>query len=263
MRATYTANRPTPLMERDFYNGLLLAWAALAVPTFVSLFFISAPYGRHFRRGWGPTLPTRWAWFWMEIVAVLGLPLFFLLGNRRDPVSWLWLVLWEIHYLHRTFVYPFRRRPGAGRNSLAIVLMAMLFNIVNAYLNGRWLFTFGPIRDLAWLTRPPVLVGLALFAFGLALNLDSDNRLLAARRESSGYTVVQGGAFRWVSSPNYLGEILEWVGFALATASPAATVFALWTVANLAPRAWANHRWNQEHLPGYPAERRALIPGLW
>lgn len=92
---------------------MLLGWTALAVPTFVALFFTTAPYGRHVRSGWGPTLSSRSAWFWMEIVAVLGMPLCFVLGNRHDPVSWLWLLLWEAHYLHRTFVFPFRRRPGA------------------------------------------------------------------------------------------------------------------------------------------------------
>ena len=77
------------------------------------------------------------------------------------------------------------------------------------------------------------------------------------------YKVPQGGFYRWVSSPNYFGEIVQWIGWAIATWSLAGLSFAVWTVANLAPRARANHRWYQENLPGYPPERKALIPGVW
>ncbi len=69
-----------------------------------------------------------------------------------------------------------------------------------------------------------------------------------------------GGAFRWVSCPNYLGEIVEWIGWALATWSLAGTAFALYTMANLAPRAVAHHRWYRERFADYPPQRRALVP---
>lgn len=38
--------------------------------------------------------------------------------------------------------------------------------------------------------------------------------------------------------------------------------FFIYTVANLGPRAFANHRWYQETFEDYPKERRALIPFL-
>ena len=47
----------------------------------------------------------------------------------------------------------------------------------------------------------------------------------------------QGGLFRYVTSANYLGEWLEWTGFAILTWSWAGAVFSLWTFANLGPRA--------------------------
>ncbi len=50
--------------------------------------------------------------------------------------------------------------------------------------------------------------------------------------------------FRWVSSANYFGEFVEWIGFAVLTWSCAGAVFAWWTFANLAPRAnaiWENY----------------------
>jgi protein-S-isoprenylcysteine O-methyltransferase Ste14 len=68
--------------------------------------------------------------------------------------------------------------------------------------------------------------------------------------------------YRWVSCPNYFGEMLEWIGWAIATWSLAGSAFAIFTIANLLPRALANHRWYQTEFPDYPSDRRAVIPGL-
>ena len=54
--------------------------------------------------------------------------------------------------------------------------------------------------------------------------------------------------------------MVEWSGWAVATWSLAGLAFALYTVANLAPRAMANHRWYRETFPDYPSDRRALVP---
>ena len=69
-------------------------------------------------------------------------------------------------------------------------------------------------------------------------------------------------AFEWVSCPNYLGEMTEWAGWALATWSLPGLAFAAYTAANLAPRALAHHDWYRERFPDYPPRRRALIPYL-
>ena len=61
----------------------------------------------------------------------------------------------------------------------------------------------------------------------------------------------------------HLGEIIIWTGWAIATWSLPGLAFALWTAANLIPRAQANHRWYQNHFPDYPAKRKTLFPGLW
>ena len=141
--------------------------------------------------------------------------------------------------------------------------MAASFNVVNGYLNGRWLFTLGPELPVSWLYSPQFLVGALIFIAGLALNLHSDALLRRLRRDGdSGYKIPHGGLFRWVSCPNYLGEILEWIGWAIATASLGGWSFAAWTAANLVPRAISHHRWYRQHFPDYPRERKALIPWL-
>ncbi|MFC1990171.1 hypothetical protein ACFLVW_06425 [Chloroflexota bacterium] len=36
--------------------------------------------------------------------------------------------------------------------------------------------------------------------------------------------------------------------------------FAVWTMANLVPRARAHHAWYHKHFPDYPAGRKVLVP---
>jgi protein-S-isoprenylcysteine O-methyltransferase Ste14 len=99
----------------------------------------------------------------------------------------------------------------------------------------------------------------------MALNKVSDRQLRCLRQTAGGngdYQVPHGLAYRWVSCPNYLGEIIQWTGWAIAVWSLAGWVFAIWTMANLVPRAMAHHRWYKETFEDYPAGRRALFPYL-
>jgi 3-oxo-5-alpha-steroid 4-dehydrogenase 1 len=253
------------MSQHILFNTLLLSWFALAVVTFVALLFVAAPYGRHTRQGWGPSVGSRLGWVIMEAPAALVFVLLFALGQHREaPSAWVFFVLWEAHYVHRAFVYPFSLRGTSKRMPLVVVGMAFLFNVVNGYFNGRYLFTLSGGYPAGWLADPRFVAGLALFLAGYIINRQADRTLRHLRQPGeSGYVVPQGGLYRWVSCPNYLGEIVEWMGWALATWSLAGLAFAVWTVANLAPRARAHHRWYREHFADYPPERKALLPGLW
>jgi 3-oxo-5-alpha-steroid 4-dehydrogenase 1 len=55
--------------------------------------------------------------------------------------------------------------------------------------------------------------------------------------------------FRWVTSANYFGELVEWTGFAILTWSVSGAVFALWTFANLAPRAARIYNGYRQEFP--------------
>ncbi|MCC6751642.1 MAG: DUF1295 domain-containing protein [Deltaproteobacteria bacterium] len=251
--------------ELGVYRALLLGWLALALGTFVLLFFVVAPYGRHSRTGWGPSVSQRVGWILMEAPASLLFGLFFVLGQwPAAPTSWVFLGLWELHYVYRAFVYPAVIRPSPKRTPVVVVGMAILFNSVNTYLNGRYLFTLSGGYLSSWLHDPRFLAGSALFLLGMVVNHRADAILRGLRRPGdAGYRIPEGFLYRYISCPNYAGEILEWTGWALATWSWGGVSFLAWTVANLAPRAWAHHRWYRETFPDYPRTRRALIPGLW
>jgi 3-oxo-5-alpha-steroid 4-dehydrogenase 1 len=249
----------------SIFTIVTAVWTGAAVATFVALFFLNAPYGRHARTGWGPVVGDTLGWVLMEAPSPLIFAAFFALGTHGfAAVPVLFFVLFEAHYVHRSFIYPFMLRGRAQRMTLAVALMGFFFNGVNATLNGWYLFHLAEPRPLAWLLDGRFVVGFALFVGGFVINRWSDAILRGLRRPGeSDYRIPHGGVFRWVSSPNYLGEIMEWVGWAVLTWSFAGASFAAWTIANLAPRARANQLWYRQRFPDYPTERKALIPLVW
>ena len=56
--------------------------------------------------------------------------------------------------------------------------------------------------------------------------------------------LLKGGLFEYVTCPHYLGECIEWLGFAVATQTTGGAAFAFWTFANLFPRAVAYRAWH-------------------
>ncbi|MFO0596872.1 MAG: DUF1295 domain-containing protein [Myxococcaceae bacterium] len=232
----------------------VIAFALIVFPT---LFFITAPYGRHFRPGWGPSLGARLGWLVMEA------PSFFLFGalwlshpQLGQPLVTALGIAWLVHYGQRTFVYTATMKENGRRKPLLTIVMAVVFNVLNSYGNATQL-SERPL-DLAF------FAGLGLFALGFAMNVHSDAVLRSLRAPGEGgYKIPHGGLHRFVASPNYFGEIVEWLGFALAAQSLAGWAFFFFTCANLVPRARSNRDWYRAQFPDYPASRRAVIPFLW
>lgn len=252
------------------HTGLLIGYCCASVVVFVVLtFVVRAAYGRHSADRawwWGPGVPTRAAWIVMETPAALGFAVIYFAGERAlDPAPLVLFALWQAHYFHRAFVYPLRRRVRPGDTTpLLVPALAVTTNLGIAYLNAAVL-SWPSVGGYAtsWLYDPRFVVGVAVFAAGYYVNRRADAMLAALRRPGdTGYQIPRGWLYERVSSPNYLGEILIWLGWALATFSAAGAVFLLWTMANLIPRAIANHRWYQDTFPDYPPRRRALIPGV-
>jgi len=250
------------MTEAEFYRLFAYGWLVLAGITFASLLFVDAPYGRFARSGWGPRMSNRLGWVLQEAPASLGMFALWFIGDRRaETVPLLLLALWQIHYIHRAFIFPFRLRGERRQTTVLTVALAVVFNLGNAYLNGRWLFQLGPGYAADWLWDSRFIAGVILFATGFAINKHADHVLIHLRAPGeTGYKIPRGGLYRFVSAPNYLGEILQWGGWALACWNLGALSFFVWTAANLAPRALAIHRWYRQRFTDYPAERKALIP---
>jgi 3-oxo-5-alpha-steroid 4-dehydrogenase 1 len=248
------------MFEAAFFYRVVYAGFAAGLAALIALCFFPAPYGRHSRSGWGPAIDPRIGWIAMELPAVATVAALFVTSDRTASLAGLvFLAMWEFHYVHRAFVYPLLLRPGSARMPVSIPALGIVFNLFNGYLQGGWLFRVSPRYAAGWLSDPHFLSGAALFLAGMAVNWHSDSVLRSLRKPGeTEYKVPQGGFYRWVSCPNYLGEIVEWIGWAIATWSLAGTAFAFWTAANLIPRAVSHHKWYRQHFPGYPKERRAI-----
>ncbi|NLE46306.1 MAG: DUF1295 domain-containing protein [Chloroflexi bacterium] len=253
------------ISELVFWRYLVWVWMALAALLFVVLLRHPAPYGRHSTSGWGLTLSARTGWLVMETPAAVLFLYWYLVGSHSGSVVAVTLLcMWESHYVHRAFVYPFSLSPRARAIPVAVVVFGFVFNVVNTYVNGRYLFHLGPDYRLDWLLDVRFVSGALLFVVGWVLNRYAD-AVLRRERNRSGqrYCRIDSWLFRYVCCPNYLGEIMIWIGWAVATWSLAGLSFALWTFANLAPRARAHLHWCRKHLEGYPVDRKALMPGIW
>ena len=57
--------------EIIIFNLIMIFFSVVGIGVFILLFFVSAPYGQHIRKGWGPNLNNKLGWFIMEIPTVL------------------------------------------------------------------------------------------------------------------------------------------------------------------------------------------------
>ena len=163
----------------------------------------------------------------------------------------------------RSFIYPLRIKNGKNTPT-EIVLMAFVFCLVNGYIQAVYLINPCTYRTVSWLYDARFLMGACLFILGMAINWNSDSILRNLRSDgSSGYKIPHGGLFEYISGANYFGECLEWIGYAILCWNLAGVAFAIFTIANIGPRAWQHHCWYKETFGDeYPANRKAIIPFL-
>lgn len=214
-----------------------------------------------------------------------GLPLAGLLPAVLAPGArpWLVAVLLTIHYLKRELEVFFLHRYSGGipfptaamiSTVYAITSLQYLYFAREASLSGFYATAGSRAADVGAL-------GLALFFVGQAGNLYHHKLLADLRAGSIGgggaadgaegtkekkkkaYLVPQGGLFPLVAAPHYLCEIVAWLGLALATQAAVPLVASAGMASYLAGRSASTRRWNEANLPGYPRERRRLVPYVW
>lgn len=247
---------------------MIWGMTAMAVVVFISLFFVKAGYGQFRTKQWGWSINNKVAWMLMEA------PVFFVMlyvwaqaDAKWHVPEFILFLLFELHYFQRSFVFPWLMK-GHSKMPIAIMLMGVTFNVINGLMQGGGLYWF-PNPDFSegasYLLRWNAILGIALFVVGWVINLHSDHVIRHLRQPGdTNHYLPQGGMYRYVTSANYLGELMEWVGFALAAATPVAWVFPLWTAANLVPRAHAIHiKYRQEFGDEAVGQRKRIIPFVY
>lgn len=271
------------------YDTMVSVYAAMPALMVPPLIWIDAPYGlccdlsctqckewRNSLRGTGRfarkfivdwSFPGKWTWCIMELVSpvMYGLSMVFVAGHEAwQPSQKLLTGLWMFHYFNRAVMHPYRAPSMAPIHAFTF-LCSVAINVINGYTNGVW-----NARHAFDIRTPKVVLGVSIWMAGLVVNIYHDTILFNLRRvkreEKGGqrYFIPHGGLFELVSCPNYLGEAIEWTGFAIAAwPSKPAFLFALMTMANLFPRARRTHAWYKGKFPDYPPKRKAVIPFLF
>jgi 3-oxo-5-alpha-steroid 4-dehydrogenase 1 len=251
------------LVGSNILDFFIYGWILLAIISFFILITgIAAPYGRYVRESRLPSMDNHLAWFSMEIVS----PIAFLIvipSQVLKSLSWetfLPIVLYVVHYAYRSLIFPMKLKRTGKKMPLVIVALAVIFNLINGSANGYYI---GHTRLLS-MPAPMTLAiaGIALFILGFILHIISDHHLIHLRKPGeTQYKIPYGYLFRFISCPNYFGEIIQWTGFALISWNLAGVSFAVWTAANLVPRALSHHKWYKKtYGSSYPANRKALVP---
>ena len=244
----------------NLYSFSLILIFSFSAVVLILLFFVSAPYGKFSRKGWGPTIRSKWAWMTMEFPAPALMIFFFIWYYTFNIVTIIFFIVWLSHYIYRTFVYSFWQ---TGRNKpypVVIVIMALVFNLMNGTINGYGIFHHYNY-DISWLTSWQFILGAGVFITGSVINKTADEKLHNLRNGNPGqYVIPTGWLFKYISCPHYFGEIIEWSGWALMTWSLPGLAFSVFTFANLFPRAISSHQWYKTNFPDYPIKRKAVIP---
>lgn len=200
-------------------------------------------------------------WIIMEIPILIVVLYFFIQGGNPINVSVVMIAVFVMHYFNRAIIFPQRIKVTGKTMPVVSMLSSMIFYIINGYLIGHY---FGALKSypIEWLYDPRFIIGLSMFIAGFAINIHSDNILINLREPGeSAYKIPHGGFFKWVSCPNYMGEIIEWTGFAIMTWSLPGMVYAVWVALPLFAQALGAHKWYLDTFAHeYPQERKAIIP---
>ena len=254
-------------MTIEILQIVAFGWMFLALAVHITMFFVKAPFGRHTSEKWWISINNKLGWFIMELPSLLIMIYFLFFGERSlDSYTWILFALWILHYTNRTFIFPLRIKATPKKMPLFIVINAILFNFMNAGLNGYYLseFSTDEAYGSAWLSSPHFMIGIGMFFIGMFINWRSDSILIRLRRKGeTGYKIPYGFLFEYISSPNLFGEIIEWGGFALMAWNLPGLTFFVWTCANLIPRAKNHHDWYHENFSDYPKGRKAVIPFIF
>ena len=250
------------MITAEHIHTLTIIWIGIALLLFPALLKVTAPYGRHSKRNWGPMISNSLGWFIMESPSLL-IYLYWIIrkGDFSNIIVVTASLLWIAHYFHRAIVYPLRLHTKGKKMPLLIMAFAFFFNLVNGTINGYAITHFTATLS-GWRIFSYVL-GVTLFITGFIVNQYHDKILIDLRKQNgNSYKIPYGGLFKQVSCPNFFGEVLEWGGYAVLCLTLPSLAFFIWTFVNLVPRALDHHKWYKTKFEGYPEKRKAIFPKI-
>ena len=152
---------------------------------------------------------------------------------------------------------------------LIIMFFSVVWNLVNGYIQGYWLFHLAPQfapYATTWLTDWSFILGVVVFLMGWVINMHSDHVIRHLRKPGdTKHYLPKKGLYKYVTSANYLGEITEWLGFAILTWSWAGLSFFWFSCCNLVPRANSiYYRYKNEFTAEFDEKKlKRIIPFIY
>ena len=253
----------------QFSSGSTLEWRSSASCwhcrfSFVVHLFVKIPYGKLNDRDKESRceIHLRIAFGISQILTgiVVFTVTFFLQANFTGAPNLVMYMLFTIHYINRGIVDTIVNRHGLRIIPVYIPLMAILVLTFYHFINGQFLGAAEYCRGYYY--DPRFIIGMIMFIAGFIVNRVADAQLVCLREDyhDDKYYTPKGCSFVYIASPNYLGELIEWFGWAVMTWSLSGLVWFLFVGAIVIPRSKHYHNWYRDELADYPKKRKALIP---
>lgn len=245
----------------SFFDQFMQISLVTSIAMMVFVTFKTIPYGKTYTRGQsllGVELRDRLA----VILINLPGPIIFLYAQLYYPngdVLSVPSLVYLAHYVHRALIYPWFRSSQSKPWPLESVLYFAVTNFVLGITFARALI-FGGTKHPIWLQ---LILGAACVCFAIVAGIH-DYYLCSLRKAGdTGYQIPKGLLFTWISGPNYLMELLEWLAYLpFLPFGFYMVVCAIWLLVNITGRAEANHDAYVKRLfkSKYPEDRCSYIP---
>lgn len=252
-------------LDLNSYHNFIYFWGALGILSSLAIYFtkllpISSRQDNAELAFMG-MIDKKLGWIIMETPILIAVLYFYLTGSNPLNASVVIVGAFVFHYFNRALIFPHRIKVQGKKMPVSMVLTTMLFYSINGYLVG---YYFGSLKEypIEWLYDPRFISGALLFIAGFIINVHSDNTLINLRAPGeTDYKIPHGGFFRFVSCPNYFGEVVEWIGFAIMSWSLPGVIYAVWVCLALFSTGLSTHRWyHQQFGENYPRNRKAIVP---
>ncbi|KAH8730355.1 3-oxo-5-alpha-steroid 4-dehydrogenase-domain-containing protein [Phaeosphaeriaceae sp. PMI808] len=192
-------------------------------------------------------------------------PLIYSTSTPPSTLQTLTLAMCMIHFAKREYETLFVHRFSAATMPIRnIYKNSGYYWIISGVNLGYW--TYAPTSPSARPSNPLITsLGLALFAIGEIANYSTHVTLRDLRRPGSTERGIPLGlGFNMVTCPNYMFEVLAWVGVALVNWSLSTVVFIGLAVVQMGAWAWKKERrYRKEFGDKYKRKRYAILPGIW
>lgn len=172
------------MLTLETFHIFLAVMSIIALAVFVALYFVEAGYGYLFNPKFGFPVPNKIGWVLMESPVFIAMCALWACSDVRFEAAPLALFLiFQTHYFQRSFIFPMLMR-GNSKMPFGIVAMGMLFNTLNALMQGGWIFYLAPQQGYYddWFSKPYIYIGAAIFFAGFFINLQSDSIIRNLRK---------------------------------------------------------------------------------